>query len=375
MAEPTSAPTSIAAPATSAPASSTPASSGSTSTSDIAADVIADFDGDGSDDGGSTPPVAPAVEASATPAAQPATPVDPDDFDAIPAETVDSLGRKRTNNIPHTRVKTMITKREQALLQSVAKELGMTPAEGTELKIDDIITTVKGHGTKRTADEARLTQMDAVERLIETNPDKFMEIISNINPVYKEFARKAAEATAAPVVVEDSEPQPDYDLGNGQMTYSLKGLQELRKWERRQAVKEVEGKLDGRLKPFEERAKAEKEREEYQQWHNETTKRLNERLARAREWPKFKENEEAILKAMQDAQAVGGMLPVEDAYMKVVVPGLASDRTKIRQEVLAEIEAQPKTSSIAAAPAPKPAEVARPKSTSEIAREVIASMR
>ena len=59
--------------------------------------------------------------------AAPATPEqpagDPDDFDATPAERVDVLGRKRENSIPHSRVKTMIAKREQAVIAQVAKAI------------------------------------------------------------------------------------------------------------------------------------------------------------------------------------------------------------------------------------------------------------
>jgi hypothetical protein len=88
----------------------------------------------------------------------------------------------------------------------------------------------------------------------------------------------------------------------------------------------------------------------------------------------FTENEQGMLDAMKAAQTAGKPISFEDAYMQVVVPKLASDRTKIRTEVLAEIEAVPKTSSVTATAAVKPANDGKSKTTAEIAREVIASM-
>lgn len=363
-----------AAASTPAIASSTPASS---STADIATSVIADIEGGGNGSAPATPVVAKPAPGEA--AVAKVTPeVDPDDFDAIPAEVVDSLGRKRVNSIPHTRVGSMITKREQKLLTDVAKELGLTPAQGAALKLEDIVGTIKEHGTKRTNYEARLKQVDIVEALIAKDPDKFMEIIAGINPAYKEFARKQAAATAAattPVVDLDPEPQPDYDLGNGQTTYTLDGLKKRDAWKERQLEKKFDKMLADRFKPVDDRFKADKDREEEQSRLNERTKSINERVARARKWPQFTENEQPMLDAMKAAQAAGQPISFEEAYMQVVVPKLAGDRTKIRTEVLAEIEAQPKTSSVAASPAVvKPAETGKPKTTAEIAREVMASM-
>lgn len=366
--------TSIAAPASSTPApasTSAPTTSTSTptSTSDIAADVIADLESSGDDDNTPPEPAAPA-------AAAPVVPVtDPDDIDALFDESVDGLGRKRINKIPVPRVKEMRTKSEQKLLANIAKELGMTAADGAAFKAEEIVAAVKDRHTKVTGYEPRLKQMQDVEHLIATDPERFMEIISGINPAYKEYARKEAVAAvvAKPAIDEDPEPQPDYDLGNGQMTYSLKGLKELRAWEHRQAIKEVNAGLEERLGPVEKRLEADRQREEDQQWHTNKLNEINVRLGKARKWPGFTDHEPAMIQAMRDAQQAGSPITMEDAYMQVVVPKLAGERTKIRQEVLAEIEKQPKSSSVTTAPAPKP-ETTKPKTTADIAREVMASM-
>ncbi len=377
MAETETSTTSTTAPASSAPASTsttTPASSGPASTESIARDVIADLEGDGSNDD-NTPPAAPAAVA-----AKPVVAADPDDFDAVPAETVDSLGRKRVNSIPHTRVSAMITKREQALLTGIAKELGLTPAQGAALKLEDIVGSVKDRTGKLTAHEARLKQVDAVEQLIARDPDKFMEIISGINPAYKAYAKAQAAAAAGqqpakPAVEEDPEPQPDYDLGNGQMTYSLVGIKKRDAWKERQLEKKFDKMLADRFAPVDERFKADKTRAEQEKWHADTTARIKAEHEKMSKWPLFTEHEKEMVQAMRTAREAGNPITPADAYFQVVGPKLAGDRTRVRAEVLAEIEAQPKTSSVATSPAAaKPAADGKPKSTADIAREVIASL-
>jgi hypothetical protein len=323
-----------------------------TSTADIAADVIADLDGGGTDN---TPPASSVVTTTADAVA------DPDDFDTIPPTT---------HNIPLPRVKKMRTKDQQKLLTTLAKELGMTPAEGAELRLEDVVGTIKEHGTKRTTYETRLQQVDAVEKLITENPEKFMQIIGEINPAYKEFARKeAAAAIAAQTPVEDPEPQPDYDLGDGKKTYTLEGLKKRDEWKERQLMKKIEAQLGERFKPVEDRFKAEKEREEYDRWYADATARVTQRLEKARKWPKFADHEADILKAMQADPSVS----LEDAYFQAAGPDLAGERTRVRKEVLTEIEKQPKTSSVPVSPT-TPKVDDKPKSTADIAREIMASM-
>ncbi len=341
--------------------SSTPAST-PTDTASIAASVIADLES-GSDE---PAPVAASTEPPTTPE------VDPDDFDAAPAERVDALGRKQENRLPHSRVKAMIAKREAKLIGTVAKALGITKAEA-ELKLDDVLGGVTERGTKLTEFETRFKGIDAIETIMANEPDRFMEMLPTINPGYKAWAKQvaqAAQAAAAQQSDDDPEPEPDFDLGNGQMTYSREGMKKLRAWDRRQGVKEIDAKNAERFKPFEEEAQQKKDRAAQAERQAASDAHLTKRVERARQWPQFKEHETDIFATMDAEKAKGNFITFEDAYMMTVVPKLAGERTKIRQEVLAEINGQPRSSSAASTVTPPAPD--KHKTTQDIAREVMA---
>ena len=291
----------------------------------------------------------------------------------MPAETTDALGRKRVNSIPQPRVKQMIAKKEKALIATIAKELGITKAEA-ELQLEDVLGGLKERGTKITDFETRFQGIDAVESIMANDPDRMMEMLGTLNPGYKQYAKQLQQAAqAAQQVDTDPEPEPDYDLGNGQKTYSLEGMRKLRAWERRQGVKEMEAKFADRFKPMEDRIQAEKDREVEDQRRAEFNAQMTKRLDRARKWPQFKDHENDIIAAMDAEKAKGNFITFEDAYMQVVVPKLAGDRTKIRQEVLTEINGQPRSSSVAQTITP-PKDDTKPKTTADIAREVMAGL-
>ena len=100
---------------------------------------------------------------------------------------------------------------------------------------------------------------------------------------------------------------------------------------------------------------------------------LRKRVERARTWPQFKEHETEISTFMDAERAKGNFVRFEDAYMQIVIPKLAGDRTKIRQELVTEMNALPKTSSTVATGAPKHDEN-KAKTTADIAREIMAQM-
>jgi hypothetical protein len=282
----------------------------------------------------------------------------------------------RVNAIPHPRVKAMIAKREGKIIAAVAKELGITKAEA-ELKLEDIIGGVKERGTKFGEYEQRIRTVEGVEAIMANDPDRFMQLLVQINPGYGAYAKQQAQAAAAAQkqtahTDDDPEPEPDYDLGDGKKTYSLDGLKKRDAWSRRQAIKELNAGLDQRLKPFEDQAKAQREAEAEAARKTEMNAHLQKRIERARKWPQFKENEAEILSAMDAERTKGNFVTFEDAYMQVVVPRLAGDRTKIRQEVLDEINGVPKTSSVATTTAVAKQDAGKPKTTADIAREVMA---
>lgn len=315
-----------------------------------------------------------AVSAEPAPQAQTDTPpqpaVDPDDFDAVEPETVDSLNRKRPNMIPHPRVKAMIAKREQKLIASVAKELGITKAEA-ELKLEDVTGALTERKTKFSEYEAKLANIAAIEEVMAADPDRFVQLLAQTNPAYAKFAAVLQQAAAqqpqqSAVPADDPEPEPDFDLGDGRMTYSKEGMAKLRAWDRRQALREAEGKFDARLKPFEQERQRAQETARQAQIRRDAEAAVATRLEKARKRQGFTENEAEIMAAMQ----ADPKLDLDDAYYQVVFPKLAADRTKVRQEVLTEIKATPTSTSLASAGASTA--TSKPKTTADIAREEIA---
>jgi hypothetical protein len=73
----------------------------------------------------------------------------------------------------------------------------------------------------------------------------------------------------------------------------------------------------------------------------QASQRVDLMIKEAETWPGFKENEADILKTLQADSSIS----LERAYQKVVYPKLQTDRNKLREEVLKEINAQPRSTS------------------------------
>jgi hypothetical protein len=361
---------------TASSSSSTPSST-PVDTASIAASVIRDAEAGNSDTQETTQQTTPEQGAEAAREAarqQQQQQAADDDFDAVEAETVDSLGRKRVNSIPHPRVQKMIAKKEKAVIAQIAKELGISKAEA-ELTLDDVLGNVRERGTKYSEYEQRVQVMDSVEAIMEQDGDRFIRMLAEANPqTYGKFLKVLEAATEQAQAQgtqaqgdDDPEPQPTYPLGDGTFTYSLDDMKKVRAWERRQGKKETESLLNERLKPFEEDRKAREKQKKIQEIHTEATKALDRLLDKASKWPGFLENQEAIGKLITE----NPQMELVDAYMQVVPQKLTANRTTMRQELLAEINSQPHSTSVQTSPT-APQKQKGPKTTEEIAREVIA---
>jgi len=62
-------------------------------------------------------------------------------------------------------------------------------------------------------------------------------------------------------------------------------------------------------------------------------------IAEAQTWPLFAEHEAEIVKALQG----NDKLTLEGAYRQVVYPKLVADRTKMREEILKEVQKAPRS--------------------------------
>ena len=299
--------------------------------------------------------------------------VDPDDFDTVEAERTDTLGRRRENSIPHSRVKAMIAKKERTIIANIAKELGISKAEA-ELKFEDITGALTEKNTKFTEIESRVNVADTVGAIMEQDDERFIRMLAQANPKYQRYLtvldQPAVETKQQ--TVDDPEPEPDYDLGDGRKTYSLEGLKKRDEWKERQLERKFDKKLSDRFSPIEQerqvREKQQQDEARVREIHTTAEKAVARTIERASKWPQFTENEAEIAKAL-DANP---SLELVDAYMQVVMPKFSTDRTTIRKELLAEINGQPKTTSLSTAATTAKTEKA--KTTSDYAREVMSQL-
>lgn len=208
----------------------------------------------------------------------------------------------------------------------------------------------------------------------------FLRELATIDPRYSRFLdEQKAEQPKVLAAADDPMPQPDFDLGNGNTTYTLKGLQARDEWVKRQMMRDLEGKIEERFKPIAEREKAEKERAEQAKAVEAIDNRTKQQLTDAETWPGWSEHKQEILVALQDdsAQAKANgtkpSLSLEGAYRKVVVAKLLEDDGKKRERLLQEIQASSKTPALSRQTTDNP-RTSGPRSTTDIARSVITKL-
>jgi hypothetical protein len=323
-------------------------------TADIAAQVIADS---GDSAAPSAEPVQAVPESPTTETPGAAGTTDPDDFGAIPSHETMSNGYKRENRIPHSRVKSIIDK-------ALAKE--RAEWEG---KVAD-------HTTKLQVYEQERQAMAAVEQMMQTNPEVFLQTLSQINPAYGRYLGAQAGANVAQVDAAASMPQPDIALGDGSKTYSMEGLQKLLDWQAAQ----VEQRVTQRYQPLEQTMGQWQEAQRQQTIQASANKAVQDLLNEAASWPlfgpvdpsgKMNEVQEAVLKELQTNPNIS----FHAAYQKVALPRLQASRDQIRQEVLKEINATPRSTSAPIASTAPTTSQSGPRTTADIAAEIIRNTR
>jgi hypothetical protein len=255
----------------------------------------------------------------------------------------------RENRIPYSRVK--------AIAENQVKK---AQAEWEAAQLTPLRTE---HGSMK----ERLQQIEAIENIMANEPDRFIQMMAEANPAYARFAavlqQAAEQKQQADPNADDPMPTQDYDLGDGRMTYSTDGLEKRMAWERRQAAKEAETRISERYKPIEDRYKQETEREKAVRVQETALKQVNAQLEKAKTWHGFEEHAPEILKALQADQN----LSMHDAYIQVVIPKLAGDRTKMRQELVTELKKAPNATSTTSTT--QAGKSAAPKTLEDIIRE------
>lgn len=283
----------------------------------------------------------PASKSTSTDPAKP----EEDDFEKKIGIPKDSPAGKE-NRIPYSRVQKIVAKAEKDIEAKLSSTY--TP------KITEYETKVKDF-------EERFKNVEAFEKTMVNEPNKFLNWLATNIPAYKTIfeglsapATPNAPSAPTPDPVNDM-PQPDQKLTDGSMVYSMEGLKALNAWNKAQARQEILAQVEKDYAPI-------KQQFEAQQRLNLEIPKVQAQIAEARTWPQFTENEEDIVKELN----LDRNLSLEGAYRKVVFPRIAADRNKMREDILKEIKKAPaSTAAPSGTSKPNPAPIG-PRTTEEI---------
>lgn len=277
---------------------------------------------------------AAASDSGAQPAAQAADADEAAQLAAIEAELVTKTPNLKKGRIPVSRHQAVLT-RERRQAEEKIKALEGLRAAADQFNSEPVQTALK------------------VMKIAQDNPDAFVRQILMNHPSYRPIFDALLKPSAQPgqtappetttATVPTERPAPDVLLPDGTIGYSAKQTQALVDWfsaqERQSRTKEraeLEKKLadlQGTIKPFQEEAVARRE-------IGNAMQRMKTLLDDARKnWPSFSVHEAAIREELK--KPGNERQTLEQAYRAVVVPKLATDRTKLeaelRQSILAEL--------------------------------------
>jgi hypothetical protein len=248
----------------------------------------------------------------------------------------------RENRIPYSRVKKITEK----AISDARKEWETTSTP----KFSDLETKLKDYEPKLKDYESRLQQVQEFERIMVSDPERFLGMLSKI-PAYQGIFDRLTqpEVAQSTVPVSDDMPQPDYKFPDGTVGYSMEGIRALQEWNRAQAKKDALAEIEKSYGPLR------KSYEEYQRVQS-IVPQVQAQIAEARKWNLFNESEPEIVEALKNNPSWS----LERAYQHVVLPKLQTQaqvsRDQIRAEVLSELKKAPKATSVTTgATRPKPA--------------------
>lgn len=264
---------------------------------------------------------------------------------------------QRENRIPYSRVKTIIQNAIDKRNQAIAEAAWGKKYEGKDFDADfkAHVGRIPEIEQKLTSYEAEFKNMDVVGKIMAEQPDRFIEMLPQINPRYAELIGKAQkDAEAAMKAVREAElgprPEPDVDLGDGRKTYSIEGHQKLAEWEAKRLKADLEKQFEEKFKPVTERIKGE-------QTLASVRKRADEIVNEARrDLPGFKEAETDILKLVAEKDMMPATAHAHVMAQKHTealaakdkeIADLKTSREQMRKEILAEIAKAPNSTSVA----------------------------
>jgi hypothetical protein len=365
--------------------------SGVEDTSDISTDVETSSEPVEAPESAPEPEVGGEAEASLevpSPATSeaPTTPPEPEDEFAKLAGMPKMGVGGRENRIPYSRVQ-QITKTAVNKLAETVLGRKLEKGEDAHKLVKGYMDTATERETKITEYETRLKTVDEFENIMETDPNRFLNMLSGL-PTYKEFfdfvnsaidARNSGvtqpQQTAAPEPPADPDadmPQPDELLPDGSSVYSLDGLKSLLKWQAGQTEARLNSTYEAKLKAIEDRyGPMANDWQEYQR-KEAVRPMIRKQMEEAKTWAMWDESEEEVLQVLQKNPNIS----LEGAYREVVFPKLIADRNKVRQEVIQEVKKAPVASSMPSRAATKPvATSGGPRSLEDIIKESISTIK
>ena len=186
--------------------------------------------------------------------------------------------------------------------------------------------------------EQKIGNIEHVEGIMRDNPVQFLEMLAQGDPRYADvFRQLAGQQQQQPADTSNVMPQPDYDMGNGNFTYSVEGLRKRDEWNARQ----VEARIMGQLSPLIKSHQESQSERWLQQQHGQLRQHI-EHLGST--LPGFSENLEAIKDTFMADKSLGSMAHAYDRFM---AKKNTTDHNKIRAEVVAEMKRIPKSTSAA----------------------------
>ena len=344
------------------------APSAPTSTAEVAAQVIDSYEpssGDTDSDAGSVTEsddapaeTAPALQAAPTLKAEPQTLSEEEsllkEFGFKDAKKPDG----RDHYIPRPKVLQMIASGLKRGQEKWTAERGVIESQANEYR--------------GALDELR-------QDVLTSDPRVLIEKLAEVNPKFRTFLDSPAQTTAAPAG--GDRPQPDVDLGNGQWTYSVEGVEQLAAWKAQQLI-------EARFKPIEDRDKAAQQQAQEREVAQQIAQRSHTQMQTAQTWPGFgslapdgalSEFQTAVLtRLQQDSQQARqrGERPtmsLREAYLEVQAERLSADHNTVREGVLRGLKTAPKAPALSRQATDSP-RAPGPVSTSDVASRVLARL-
>ena len=220
-----------------------------------------------------------------------------------------------------------------------------------------LVNAVRGHQERLTGEhtkalsereerlskaEARIKEIDEIDRIAETDPDKYIGILATLHPEkYGKFINRQQTVEKPIASRSDPMPQPDLKYEDGSLGYSPERFQQVLTWNRQEAKREAEESLrkeyDARLAPIEQRSKNETEVAKAQAAR---AQRVTQAVTEVYDqWGK--ERVESHQKEIFEYLDKNPKASLGKAVSAILLPKLESDRAKIRADLLKEQNERP----------------------------------